>query len=262
MAETDTIDILIDGRRVQAQPGETVLSVAERNNIEIPNLCHHEALVPTGACRLCLVEIGREGGLEGERDIVASCQYPVSEGLRVQTQSERVRRHRRVVASLLYSRAPHSGLFKRLTDALGGAIDYRESQRKDNCILCTLCSRTCAAVGAHAISPSGRGYDKQIAPPFIFGEGGCVGCGACARVCPTGCIEMVDTLETRTIWSHEFAFVKCETCGAPTVTREHMALAMARSGLPEHYFSTCVSCKQKASVATFADLSEPFGVGE
>ena len=262
MAEIDTVDILIDGRKLTARKGETVLSVAKRNGIEIPSLCHHEALVPSGACRLCLVEIAKEGGLDGERDIVASCQFPVSDGLTVQTRSDRVLKHRRQVASLLLARAPNTALFKQLTDALGGAIPYRESERTDNCILCTLCTRTCQALGAHAINPSGRGYEKEISPPFVFGEGGCVGCGACARVCPTGCIEISDTADVRVIWGQEFEFVKCEKCGAPTMTREHMALAVKRSGLAERYFSVCAACKQKETANTFAALSAPLVAGE
>lgn len=257
MADSHTIDILLNGQVVSASPGETVLSVAKRNDINVPSLCHHQALLPSGACRLCVVEISKEKGLDEKRDVVAACQYPVSEGLIVQTNSERVRRHRRVVISLILARAPEVKAFQEMAKSLGGAIAYRESERKDNCILCTLCTRTCQAIGAEAISPSGRGYDKEIAPPFLFGEGGCVGCGACHRVCPTGCIEMVDTKDSRTIWEHEFPFVKCRVCGAPTVTEAFMAFAAGRSGLREDYFTICSSCKRKETAKTFAELSAP-----
>ena len=252
---------MIDGQVVSATTGETVLSVAKRNSIEIPSLCHHQALLPSGACRLCVVEISKEAGLDEKRDVVAACQYPVSEGLIVQTKSERIRRHRRVVISLILARAPKVKAFQDMARTLGGAIVYRESERRDNCILCTLCTRTCQAIGAEAISPSGRGYDKEIAPPFIFGEGGCVGCGACYRACPTGCIEMEDTATIRTIWNHEFPFVKCRVCKAPTVTEAFMAFAMARSGLKEDYFTICAACKKKETAKTFAALSAPLTEG-
>jgi bidirectional [NiFe] hydrogenase diaphorase subunit len=262
MTDSTRIDISLDGRIVSAEPGETVLSVAKRHGIDIPSLCHHEALLPSGACRLCVVEIAKETGLDSERDIAAACQYPVSKGLIVQTNSERIRRHRRVIISLLLARAPHVAAFQELARTFGGAIAYRASERQDDCILCTLCTRTCAAVGAEAISPTGRGYDKQIAPPFVFGEGGCVGCGACFRACPTGCIDMVDTDATRTIWNHEFSLVKCTTCGAPTVTEDYMHFAMKRTGLSERYFTQCAACKRKETATTFAALSAPLSTGE
>jgi bidirectional [NiFe] hydrogenase diaphorase subunit len=262
MSDSHSIEFMLDGQVVSATEGETVLSVAKRYGVDIPSLCHHEALVPSGACRLCIVEISRVGGSERERDIAASCQYPVSQGLIVKTRSDRVLRHRRIVASLLFSLAPDCDILEKLTRSLGGAVPYPPPERMDNCILCTLCTRTCAALGAEAIHTSGRGSDKQIAPPLSFGDGGCVGCGACHRACPTGCIEMTDTAESRTIWDHTFEFVKCSVCGAPTVTRDHMALAMKRSGLNERYFTLCAACKQKETAETFAELSLPLGTGE
>jgi len=85
------INMVIDGRQVQAQTGWTVLETARQNGIHIPTLCHHEAVEPSGACRLCVVEIGDETWSK----IVISCMYPVAEGLNVKTDSPRVKNVRR-----------------------------------------------------------------------------------------------------------------------------------------------------------------------
>ena len=262
MADLKHIEILLDGQMVSATEGETVLSVAKRVGVYIPSLCHHDALIPSGACRLCLVEIAKENGLDHrEKDVVAACQYPVSKGLIVRTNTPRVLGHRRIVISLLLAKAPETPLFKALARSVGKPVIYRESERKDSCILCTLCTRTCAATGANALSTSGRGYEKMIAPPYRFGEGGCIGCGACFRACPTGHIAMTQTDDTRVIWDHVFERIHCKICGAPTVTKEQLQFLTAHSGLSEDYFIVCASCKQKETAKTFAKVSEPLPGG-
>lgn len=93
--------ILINGAAFDAQPGETVLNVCRRNNIEVPTLCFDETLEPYGACRLCIVEM-RQGA---RTQLVTSCTMPVSDGIEILTDSDRVRKSRKVLLELLLARA-------------------------------------------------------------------------------------------------------------------------------------------------------------
>jgi bidirectional [NiFe] hydrogenase diaphorase subunit len=254
------IHILIDGRRIEARPNETVLAVARRSSIHIPTLCHHEALEQVGACRLCLVEIARKSHPD-KKEIVTSCEFPAEDGLSVETRSEAVRRQRQTILSLLFARCPDVELLRKLADDEGGLLDYRRFEGRDNCIMCTLCTRTCAVLGIEAITAVGRGSHKEIAPPFHGAAELCIGCGACHRICPTKCIEMKDTKDTRGIWGREFRFIHCEVCGAPTVTEEVAAFCATKYKLDAGYYKTCATCKKNQTASKFLSISEPFRTG-
>jgi bidirectional [NiFe] hydrogenase diaphorase subunit len=182
------MNIIIDGQKLGADEGETILQVARRNGIEIPTLCHHKLLEGVGACRLCIVEIALPGW-KGT-DHVTSCLYPVAEGLEVQTKSESVIRRRRTVLGLLAARCPESDVIRRMCEAIGGVEEYAQATDGSKCITCFRCTRVCAVAGAHAISAVNRGTHKEIATPFHEESDVCIACGACASVCPTGAIEM------------------------------------------------------------------------
>ena len=182
------MNIVIDGQKLSADEGETILAVARRNGIDIPTLCHHKLLEDVGACRLCIVEIALPGW-KGT-DHVTSCLYPVAEGLEVQTKSESVIRRRRTVLGLLAARCPESDVIRRMCDAIGGVEEYEQSKDGSKCVMCFRCTRVCAVAGAHAISAVSRGTSKEIATPFHERSETCIACGACAAVCPTGAIEM------------------------------------------------------------------------
>ena len=96
------VTLTIDGREVQAEEKATLLEAARENNIYIPALCSHEEVVPYGACRLCLVEVVTRG----RERLVASCLYPVEDGLVVKTNSERVMANRKMIMELLLARCP------------------------------------------------------------------------------------------------------------------------------------------------------------
>src|SRR4030043_1821823 len=109
------ITLNIDGRAFKAEEGQTILQVARENGIDIPTLCHHEAIEPYGACRLCIVEITR-----GRRTrIVTSCLYPVEEGLKVQTNSLRVMQNRKMLVELLLARCSKNKVIRELASQFG-----------------------------------------------------------------------------------------------------------------------------------------------
>jgi bidirectional [NiFe] hydrogenase diaphorase subunit len=182
------ITFKINGKEIGAHPGETILEAASRVGIEIPTLCHHPALTPSGACRLCSVEIVRRGRTR----MVTSCLYPVEEALEVQTHSERVLRLRRGLMELLLARCSGSEKIREIARGLG-VTEPRFQLEDEDCILCGMCLRVCEEIsGAKAISAVNRGIKKEIAPPFYDLAESCIGCGGCAYVCPTGAIRIED----------------------------------------------------------------------
>ncbi len=238
---------------VEAKPGEGLLDVARRNGFSIPSLCHLESVPAIGACRICLVEVRR-----GRRSkLTTSCNYEVLDGIEVSTDSPEIRRHRAMNLELLLARAPSSEAIRKLAAQYGvsqprfGPIKYNPLP---NCILCELCVRACTELGHHALTTVGRGDRKRIGLPFNKPADTCVGCGACASVCPTHCIPMTDTLTKRAIWGQKHDFVRCSECGAPVITKKHRDHAIATKGLPEDYYDVCQSCKQIATSQRFAAI--------
>jgi bidirectional [NiFe] hydrogenase diaphorase subunit len=178
----------LNGRMREARKGSTVLEAAREAGVEIPAVCMHAGVEPYGACRLCVVEV-RERGRKRWR-VVASCLYPVSEGLEVRTDTERIRSHRRLLAELLLARCPDLPFVRELARSLG-ATRTRFERGDDDCIMCGLCVRVCSeVVGAEAIGFASRGIDRRIDAPFGIDHESCIACGACTAVCPTGAIQM------------------------------------------------------------------------
>lgn len=179
---------ILNGRTRKASEGMTVLEASREARVEIPALCAHEALEPYGGCRLCIVEVRPRGSRKWR--IVASCLYPVSEGLEVRTNTERIDRLRRFLLELLLARSP-SSLFVKEFAYRYGVSKTRFAKVGDNCILCGLCVRTCSEiVGSNAIGFSGRGIDRKVEPPYGYDRSRCIACGACTYVCPTGAVQM------------------------------------------------------------------------
>jgi bidirectional [NiFe] hydrogenase diaphorase subunit len=240
------VALIIDEAPVTAPASASVLDAARRAGRDVPALCHHEALPAIASCRLCLVEVRRP-----DRDrvqLTTACDYPVSAGLVVVTDSERIRRHRRMNLELLLRRAPDAPVLQRLAGQLG-VTEPRFAPIADapipDCILCELCVRVCSALGYNALATIGRGHEKRVGPPFgQTAAMDCVGCGSCHEVCPTGCITMEDTAATRTIWGRSFDLLACERCSRPITTRAHDA-AMAGAGLPAKGGDLCDACKRR-----------------
>ena len=238
------INLLIDGREIQAEEGSTILQAARNNGIEIPTLCYHDELTASGACRLCSVEIKK-----GKRTrIVTSCIYQVEEGLTVTTHSERVMNVRRLVLQLLMARCPTSEVIRELADTMGVEPQerFQLDEDKGKCILCRQCVEVCEqVVGVSAIGFLNRGADKSVGTPFMEPSGVCIGCGACAYVCPTGHITMEesDGGEERVIWGKTFKMVACKECGRYFAPQEQLEYIGKKTGVPLDKLYTCVNCR-------------------
>lgn len=184
------ISLTIDGKKIKAQQGDTILKVARENGIDIPTLCSNDALEPYGACRLCIVEI-KNGTMVS---LETSCTYPAADGLAVSTDTPAVIKARKLVLELLLARCPNVKIIKELA-AQYGIEKPRDCLTVENeyCILCGLCVRGChEVVQAGAISFAGNGKNKKVDSPFGVEAESCIGCGSCAFVCPTGIIKVRD----------------------------------------------------------------------
>jgi len=238
------INLTIDGREIQVEEGSTILQAARNNGIEIPTLCYHDELTASGACRLCSVEIKK-----GKRTrIVTSCIYQVEEGLTVTTHSERVINVRRLVLQLLMARCPTSEVIRELADTMGVELQerFQPDEDKGTCILCRQCVEVCEqVVGVSAIGFLNRGADKSVGTPFMEPSGVCIGCGACAYVCPTGHIKMEESEngKERVIWGKTFKMVACKVCGRYFAPQEQLEYIGKKTGVPLDKLYTCVDCR-------------------
>ena len=240
-----TIDI--DGRELKAKEGQTVLEVARESGIPIPTLCYHESLAPYGACRLCVVEIFKGG----RSRLVASCLYPVEEGLKVVTASPRVKDNRRMIMELLLARCSKNEVIRKLASETGlEQPPFKSKYLEDkDCILCGLCARACEQiVGRSAISLVNRGVKRELATPFLEPSAACIGCGSCAYICPTGAIKMEDRDGTRVVyarkWKTEFKLKKCQVCGSYWAPEAQLEYIRKKVNLPAGFFDVCPNCRK------------------
>jgi len=258
----------LDGRVVEFRAGQTILEVARANGVTIPTLCWHGGLDGHGGCRLCMVEIGRPEW-DGRTKLVTSCEYAAEDGLVVSTDNDNVRRTRRTVLDLLLARCPETPKVRELARAHGIArTSFVPREHPDDCILCAICVRTCAAVGANAITTCGRGVAKEVGTPFsALHEGDktvpagespeasaadCVGCLSCARMCPTGHIRFEEGPKQRRIWGRTFDVVGCSACGRPIGTPEELDHFARTKHLPRTYFERCDTCRKLDTAKAFA----------
>ncbi len=242
------MQLTIDDKQVTVEEGQTLLDVARAQGIDIPTLCHHEAIEARGACRLCTVEISNPKW-PGWSKLVASCVYPVQDGLVVKTATEEVVELRTVLVDLLMARCPDTPAIAKMGKAYGlEETTFEPREKDDQCILCGMCVRVCEnIIGASAIGVSGRGALKQVGPAFGQPADACIGCGACAHVCPTDCIKLIDSGLTRTIqrWGVTFDLVPCRECGKPVTTRDHIDFVKARVAVGTEVLETCHDCQRK-----------------
>ncbi|MFO7548931.1 MAG: bidirectional hydrogenase complex protein HoxU [Acidimicrobiia bacterium] len=209
-AEEPTIPVTLDGRETLAFEGETVLDLARREAVHIPTLCFLEGLSRYASCRLCLVSIAETPGLR------PACATVIAEDMEVWTQTEEIRRYRRMIVELLFAEGNHicavcvsNGAceLQALAAELGVdhiRYDYVAPERDidathhkyvldpNRCVLCTRCVRTCDEIeGAHVWDVADRGHRARIIAGMNQPWGtsaACTWCGKCVTACPTGAL--------------------------------------------------------------------------
>ncbi|HQK99753.1 MAG TPA: 2Fe-2S iron-sulfur cluster-binding protein [Smithellaceae bacterium] len=236
------VNMIIDGKNVAATEGTMLLEAIRGAGISVPTLCAHESVSRSGACRLCVVEIKK-----GNRTrIVTSCLYGVEEGLVVNTKSDRVQNVRRLVMELLLARCPESGLLQKMAQEMGIAPQLRFALDTDKgtCILCRSCVRVCEeVVGVSAIGLFARGSHKTVGTPFMEQSEACIGCGACAYVCPTDHIVMTSTGDKRKIWGRTFKMQACSKCGKFFAPVDQLKFISKKTGTSFEELSVCTECR-------------------
>lgn len=190
------VSLNIDDVEIKAEKGSTILKVAKGMGIDIPTLCYSPLVSTFGACRVCSVKITTKWG---RSKIVTSCNYPVEEGLKVETKSPEVIEIRKTLLELLLARCPNVKILQDLARGHGiGKTRFQVENEDETCILCGLCTRICEErVGISAINFVNRGVIRAIEGPIGKSIGAhlsneCIGCGACAYICPTGTLTLDD----------------------------------------------------------------------
>ncbi|MFW5904350.1 MAG: 2Fe-2S iron-sulfur cluster-binding protein, partial [Candidatus Saliniplasma sp.] len=203
--------VRLDGKEIEVEEDKTILEAAEGQGIDIPTLCYHKGLESYGQCRMCIVEIENDGDTE----IDTSCTRKIENGMVIHTDSEKLRKYRRLNAELLLARVPDSDKVKKVAEQVG-VDEVRFEEKNDDCILCGLCVRACRdEIGESAISFVDRGFDRKVTTPFEINSEECIGCGACAEICPTDCIEIEDEGNIRYVkyFNTEVELLECDECG-------------------------------------------------
>ena len=203
------ITVTINSSPVSADEGMTILELARENGIEIPTLCYIAELPPTGACRVCVVEVA------GSRTLVASCHTPIAPGMVISTHSPKVLETRKVIVELLL--ASHCGFcmicekanvceLRKVTADLEVGLSRFQARRRyypvedvspyikrdlSKCILCRRCVRACNEIAKQNVfGIAYRGFDSKIVVDFDqpIDKEVCRDCGICIPLCPTGAL--------------------------------------------------------------------------
>lgn len=257
----NTVNLTLDGEQVAAYQGETLLQTAKRLGKEVPHLCYKDGLRPDGNCRACVVEI------KGERTLAPSCCRMASEGMEVQTASERATKAQKLVLELLKSDMPDQGkspyklnseldFWAEKMDVGAPRFPSREQPladvshpaiavNLDACIQCTRCLRACREEQMNdVIGYANRGAHSEIVFDIAdpMGASSCVACGECVQACPTGALMPANNVglevPDKTVDS------TCPYCGVGCLIKYHVKdnkilYTEGRDGYTNH-FRLCV----------------------
>ncbi|MBG0764756.1 MAG: (2Fe-2S)-binding protein, partial [Tissierellales bacterium] len=217
------VNLKINNKNISCDDGLTIIEAAKKNNILIPNLCYLEDIHKIGSCRMCVVEV------EGEKNLQASCMVPVREGMIVKTNTQRVKRARKVVYELMLSDHPNECLSCSRNQncefqELGEMLKVDESRFEgevskpyldesspsivrdaSKCILCRRCVTVCNEIQELGIiNPQNRGFKTEIGPALELplNNVNCSNCGQCTIVCPVGALYEKDA--TKSVWEAIF----------------------------------------------------------
>ena len=205
------VNIKINGKAMQVEPGKTVLQVAKEYDVHIPTLCYHKDLSPTGNCRMCVVEV------KGGRFLQAACVTPIWEGMEIETESDKVMKDRKLTLELMLANHPVDCM---ICDAAGecelqdlayeykaqipawGAKGTRYQADSDpnpfvrvdmnKCILCRRCVLACEEIQGRSVwGVAKRGFSEVIVAGagVTMLEARCESCGQCVAYCPTGALS-------------------------------------------------------------------------
>lgn len=214
------INLTINNKQISVNEGTTILEAAKQNNISIPTLCHLEGVHSPGSCRICVVEV------EGMKTLVPSCITPVREGMVIYTNSERVRKARKIIYELMLSDHPKDCLtckrslnceFQKLGEVIlvgNSRFEGKKTRTKiddsspsivrdtSKCILCRRCITVCNEIqGVGVLNVQNRGFDSTIAPAaeLPLDTVNCTYCGQCVLVCPVGALKEKDSMKV--VWN-------------------------------------------------------------
>ncbi len=217
------INLTINNKKVSAQDGDTILEAARRSNIMIPHFCYLEGVHQVGTCRICVVEV------EGAKTLQASCMVPVREGMAVHTNTEKVKKARKLLYELMLSDHPRNCLscsrnqtceFQKLGELMGiGELRFEGERSKSfvddkspsivrdtsKCILCRRCVTVCNQIqGVGVLNVQNRGFKSVIGPAaeLPLNDVNCSFCGQCTIVCPVGALQEKDSTEA--VWNALF----------------------------------------------------------
>lgn len=226
--------ITVDGRKIEAKEGQTILEVAQGAGIYIPTLCYHPKVGKAGLCRICVVEV------EGARALVTACNNEITDGMVIQSASEQVLEARKMIVELLLADGEHDclscemcgtcelqevayqlGIKERSFQPLAPPIEIDRShpmivRNPNKCINCFRCIRGCNHVVVNEVLEMGyRGARSLVIADqdVPLGESTCLGCGECIQLCPTSALVESKSIGKGRVWDLDQVQTTCPYCG-------------------------------------------------